>query len=249
MPGAKPPPLVVLPSGPPPPRRPSTARYGLLLPLGIVGLVLLVGWVGWFAYRAWTLRDVWQAIAILHDPARPMDRRFAAAKSLAADPRVTEDQIEPMVFDARLPIRARVLLTGGLTRPLTLQQGLPRRMDRADTLPMPIRLALLMRMAEAAEPGVHWPATPLERMGVRGGDEAARVLSLYCRAAALGSAQASSELQEAADADPSGEDLAAILSAALGTDEQGRLEGLKRAARWLDQNHPAVIEAGGIGTD
>lgn len=247
MPGPNLPPLIVLGSDPPPPRRSSTSRYGLLYPLGILGLVVLIGWVGWFAYRAWTMRDVWRAVAILHDPARPIDDRLASARFLADDPRVTEDQIEPMVFGPDLPIRARMILADGLVRPSVLHHRSPRRIDRFEIIPLPLRLALLMRMAEAAEPDVPWPATPLERMGVRGGDESTRVLSLYCRSAAFGSAQAASELQEAADGEASGEGLASILSAALESDDESRRKRLDQATRWLNQHHPAVIEAGGIG--
>lgn len=246
MSGPKLPPLVILPPSaapPPAPKRGSRARYGLLFPLGIVGLVLLVGWVGWFAYRAWALRDVWQAIAIVHDPAQPMDRRLASARFLANDSRATEDQLEPMVFESRLPMRLRVVLADGLARPADLPNRLPRRMDRYDTIPLAIRLTLLMRMAEAAEPEVRWQATPLERMGVMGGDQSVQALSLYCRAAAFGNAQAASELQAIAETDASENGLASILAAALQSDTNGRVEQLRRAARRLDQTHRAMIAA------
>ncbi|MFO0956740.1 MAG: hypothetical protein U0800_04640 [Isosphaeraceae bacterium] len=170
---------------------------------------------------------------------------MTSARFLAEDARVTDEQLDPMVFESNLPMPVKIILAGGLARPSTLHERFPRRLDRFDTIPLPIRLALLMKLAEAAEPGARWPSSPLQRMGA-GGDEASRLLSLYCRAAAFGDGPGATELQEAADADATKNGLASILASALDGDVEARSDALKKAARWLDENRPATIEAGGI---
>src|SRR4051812_27063925 len=77
---------------PDPPRRSDPDKYGGLFYLGAVGLAILVALVGWFAWGAWTHRDIWTNVYVLHDQKHSERDRLQAAYALARDPRVNQRQ-------------------------------------------------------------------------------------------------------------------------------------------------------------
>ena len=92
------------------PARSTREKYGLLFTLGILGLMVLVALVGWFAYRAWSLRDVWAGIYVLHDKKEPEEKRLQAAYRLSRESRMEQNQLWEMSLRRGLPELARLVL-------------------------------------------------------------------------------------------------------------------------------------------
>jgi hypothetical protein len=111
--------LTILPDSPPPPAQPrltTAQKYGSLYWLGISGLVFSIGLVGWFAWSLVAMRQVWQAVYVLHDTEASAPDREAAVFVLLTDPRVQAQQIQPMLFRPTLPDKARYLLAESLDK-------------------------------------------------------------------------------------------------------------------------------------
>src|SRR3954465_2449948 len=72
------------------PRRSTREKYGGALYLGLAGLAAILALVGWFVHGAWSLREVWSNVYVLHDGRRPDAERIRAADALSRDPRVNQ---------------------------------------------------------------------------------------------------------------------------------------------------------------
>ena len=140
---------------PPGPARSQREKYGTLFYLGIAGLVVLVALVGWFGYRAWSMRDVWSNIYILHDASVPEEKRVQAAFTLSRDPRVEQNQLWDLSLNRRLPELARYLLAEGIGPELVAQdpQGYASAVTLSPDWPDWLRLVLVRPLAYAATRG------------------------------------------------------------------------------------------------
>jgi|GEM_PF-3596081 len=117
--------LTILPdfSPPPQPRLTNSEKYGSLYWMGIAGLIASIMLVSWFAVNLWMMRDVWQAIYVLHDADSPVDARVQAAEFLSTDPRMEPSQIQPMIFRKSLPEKARYILAEHLDKALSAKDA------------------------------------------------------------------------------------------------------------------------------
>ena len=117
--------LTILPdfSPPPQPRLTNSEKYGSLYWMGITGLIASILLVSWFAVNLWMMRDVWQAIYVLHDADSAVDARVQASEFLASDPRMEPSQIQPMIFRKSLPDKARYILAEHLDKALSAKDA------------------------------------------------------------------------------------------------------------------------------
>ena len=162
------------------PARSSREKYGSLFLVGIAGLVVLVALVGWFGYRAWTMRDVWAGIYVLHDRGEPEEKRLQAAYRLSRDPRVEQRQLWELSLRKGLPELARLILAGGISEDLVAEdpQGYVSAVALSPDWPGWLRLALARPLAYAATRG---HAISRERLGelCRLHDPVLRLWALY----------------------------------------------------------------------
>ena len=119
-----------------PPTRSAAAdreKYGALFYLGVGGLVVIVALVGWFAWQAWSLRDVWTNVYILHDARRSEPDRVQAAYALAqrpaGQPAAALGQRPEQAVTAAGPLRPGrgADRRGGVGRPARLRRSPSRR--------------------------------------------------------------------------------------------------------------------------
>ncbi len=108
---------------PPAPRLSNSEKYGSLYWMGISGLIASILLVGWFGTNLWLMRNLWQAIFVLHSADYPEAQRIEAAEKLIADQRMESAQIQPMIFRKSIPEKARYLLAEHLDKALSAQDA------------------------------------------------------------------------------------------------------------------------------
>jgi hypothetical protein len=202
-------------------------------------LVALIGWVSWFAFRAWSMRDLWSNVAIIHDPRRPLEDRLTAARGVSRDPRVDPRQIWDMLIQDGLPERVRSVLGTGLPEDLVRAEPgvvLGAVASRQDW-PASLRLALLLKAAHAVRADGAWPVGPLRDLQVSD-DPAIAMLASFVQAACFRDSAARARLERRAG-DPTSGEFARRLSWALEANDEHRRDELERAQSWLEANHPA----------
>lgn len=222
------------------PRRTEAARYGLLFYLAIAGLVFLVGWIGWFGYRAWTLRDLWGQIYAVGDPSRAEAERIQAASRLVANPDVSQQTLEELSIDRRVPDLARYLLAEGLTAEAAGDD--PRAyglaVARSEGWPDWLRLLRLRPIAYAAASGQAVEPEALTELA-KHEDGAIASWAIYALAESSPSQLAARDALRARGADGSDE-LAGILLEAFEADRASKASRLDRATQWMRANHPGA---------
>jgi hypothetical protein len=148
----------------PPERLSQRAKYGGLFYLGIGGLVVVILLVGKFALEAWSLRDVWWNVYVLHDSKRPEAERIRAAYALSRDSRVDAQQRWDIALRRPLPPLARYLIAESL--PSTLAKPEPdvfaKVVANSDGWPEWLRLLGVRAMGVAASEGTMFPAETLD---------------------------------------------------------------------------------------
>jgi hypothetical protein len=222
------------------PPRSTREKYGLLFTLGIAGLVVLAALVGWFAYRAWSLRDVWAGIYVLHDRKEPEEKRLQAAYWLSRDARMEQKQLWELSLRRGLPDLARLVLADGVGPDLVAEdpQGYVSAVARSPDWPSWLRLALARPLAYAATRG---HAISRERLGelCRLDDPVLRLWALYALAVQpRPDPQTVVEIEQVARTSKPEHELADLFLEAIHADETLRPPILDRATAWTRDHHP-----------
>lgn len=231
-----------------PPRLKAHQKYGGLFYFGIIGLVVLLALVGWFIHGAWSLRDVWSNVYILHDQGRPAAQRVQAAYALSRDARVNQRQRWDICLERNLPDLARYVLAESLSAEAASAdpRAYAMAVARSEGWPNWLRLLLLRPMAYAAIEGVRFPAEPLDEL-MRHEDPAIRlwaalVLAVEDDEGKEGPGRVA--LEQGCPEGGSGPEqgLACLLLEAvrLRGDPAPRKARLDAATRWIRENHPAA---------
>jgi hypothetical protein len=224
-----------------PPPRSDRQKYGSFFLAAVGGLVLVVSLVGWFGYRAWSLRDVWARVYVLHDRSRPDDDRIRAAFALARDPRFEQRQRWETSLRLGLPDLARCLLAEGVGPELVADdpQAFVSAVARSPEWPGWLRLALTRPLALASTEG-----HTLSRERLRDlcwlEDPVIRLWALYTLAVQpRPDPQTAVEIEKVAHDESAPEhELAGMLLEATRGRESERPTILARAAEWNRLHHP-----------
>jgi hypothetical protein len=151
---------------PDPHPRGGVERFGGLFYLGLGGLIVVGALLVWFIHGAWSLRDVFSRIYVLHDPREPADTRVFAARALSRDPRVTQSQLWDIALRRDLPPLARYLVAESLTAEIVAAD--PRAYAEAvaysPNWPAWLRLLAVRPLAYAAIEGFTLPSKPLSAL-------------------------------------------------------------------------------------
>src|SRR5262249_44674293 len=154
-----------------------------LLYLGTAGLAVIVALVGWFAWQAWSLRDVWADVYVLHDRTRGEAERVGAAYALSRDPRVNQRQLWDVALSRQLPPLAGYVVAEARTA--EAGEAAPRAygaaVARSEGWPVWLRLLLTRPMAYAAALDRPVPRTSLAEL-TRNPDRATALLATYALA-------------------------------------------------------------------
>jgi hypothetical protein len=228
---------------PDPPRLSTREKYGGLFALGVIGLPVVMCLVAWFAWGAWSLRDVWANIYVLHDRDRPDAERIRAAYALSRDPRVNQRQCWDICLRKPLPDLARYVLAEALTGEAASAD--PRNyaltVARSPGWPPWLRLLLTRPLAYAAAQGVPIPDGPLRELREWSVDPAIGLWADFALAASRSrDLEAEAALREASRRDGPDRALAESLLDALRVEGEARLRRLDEATRLLRTDHPAT---------
>ncbi|GIW87767.1 MAG: hypothetical protein KatS3mg108_2091 [Isosphaeraceae bacterium] len=233
--------LPILPSAPSPPsapRRSIADRYGALFVLSLAGLFVLTGLIAWFSWSVWGLRNVWEAIYVLNDPARPVAERIAAAQRLATNPAVTPRQLWDLALSRVPPDQARYLLAEALTDEAIAADpnGYALAVARSQGWPAWLRVLLIRPLAYGAD-SHPLPKAPLDELS-GSNDPILALWAAYARAAGRDDPQARATLQAESHGDHA--QLATILLHALDAPPRSNLRRswLDAATAWLRDHHP-----------
>jgi hypothetical protein len=230
---------------PDPPRRSQREKYGGLFFLGLAGLATLVGLLGWFLQGAWSHRDLWTNVYVLHDGARPEADRLGAAFALSRDPRMNDRQRWDICLRRPLPPLARYLVARSLTAGAASAdpRGYALTVARSPDWPDWLRLLLCRPMAYAAARGVKFPREPVVEL-TRSTDRATALWAAFVLAANdPDDRDGRALLESACRAASSGDDLACLLldAAKRGGRPAEQRALLDRATRWVDAHHPEAV--------
>jgi hypothetical protein len=220
-------------------RRSTREKYGGLFYLGIIGLATVIGLVAWFAHGAWSLRDVWSNVYVLHDSRRPDEARIEAAYALSRDPRVTERQLWDIALLKTLPPLARYVIAEALTADaVTDARAYGLSVAKSEGWPDWLRLLLVRPLAYAAAQGRAVPRDSLEELR-RNRDPAIALWATFALAASDDpNGAAAAALERSATTASEDRSLARLLSAALQASGKPRLDRLDEATLWLRSHHP-----------
>jgi hypothetical protein len=225
------------------PARTDREKFGGLFYLGVVGLIVLVLLLAWFGYGVWTMRDVWRATYILHDPKRSDTERILAAYDLTRDAHVTQRQFWDMCLEKSLPSLARYILAERLS--VEAVEADPKAYAEAvaysEGWPDWLRVLLVRPMAFAPEVRIVFPQEPLVALSNHS-DPTVRLWSFYVRAASAHDANAEQALARQAESEEPTQVLAQDLTRALHSVASERLQFLVEATMWLRTHHPQAAE-------
>ncbi|WP_406696726.1 hypothetical protein V5E97_37640 [Singulisphaera sp. Ch08] len=227
---------------PDPPRLSQREKYGSLFYVGLLGLAVLIGLVGWFVHGAWTLRDVWSNVYVLHDEGRPEVERVRAAVALSRDARVNQRQRWDICLRPPLPALARYVLAESLTAEAASAdpRGYALTIARSPDWPVWLRLLLTRPMAYAAVEGIKFPPLALEELKGNPDRGIALWASFVLAQEDLKTQAGRPELEAACQGSGWERELACLLLEATRLkerpDEQRRL--LDQATAWLRLHHP-----------
>ena len=220
-------------------RRSQRDKYGGLFYLGIAGLAVVVALITWFAYSAWSLREVWHNIYVLHDRRRPEAERINAAVALSRDRRVTPRQLWDMTLRKDLPPLARYVVAEAL--PAQTVADNPRAyalsVARSEGWPDWLRLLVFRPLAYAAAEGMKLPREPLEDVRRRS-DPAIVLWATFALAASGDDPQAAAALKAVATGNTAERELAEQLDQALHAQGSARRARLDEATRWIRSHQP-----------
>lgn len=226
---------------PDPARRSLRERYGALYYLGVAGLGLMVALLGWFAWGAWTLRNVWVQVYVLHDPSRPEPDRIQAAYDLSRDARINQRQLWDVGLRKSLPPLARYVVVEALTAEAAAAdpRGYGASVARSEGWPAWLRLLLTRPMAYAAAFDLPVARGSLAELA-RSPDHATALWATFALAeGSEGEPAHDASLRREAATDGPDRPLAAHLVAALDSARlEDRLKALDAATLWLRHNHP-----------
>ena len=229
---------------PDPPRLSLAEKYGGLYYLGIAGLAVAITMVGIFGYGAWTLRDVWSSIWVLHDSERPEADRIRAAWLVAHDPGVNDRQRSDIAFRKTLPPLARYIMAEGMT-PEAIRadpKGYALMVARSEW-PGWLRLVMVRPMAYGVGEGYRIAWEPLDELRANP-DPAIHLWATYTRAVMPpGDPAVAALLAEAAKQDGPFRPLATLLDEAARAEGVARVRKLDEATAWQRTHHP---EAAGL---
>ncbi len=242
-PGARFPKLPILSAGELPPLG-QREKYGGLLYLGIGGLVVLVIMIGWFGYAAWSLRDVWRDVYVLHDVRAPLPDRLAAASRLARSPRFGDDQRLELALERALPDRARHALAEGVSTDLLRAdpRGFSLAVARSPGWPGWLRIPLELDLVRGVIRGYSVPPVALEELA-RNDDPMIAALALFAQAVERpGEPFARKALEVQAAGLGSRADLANRLLGVLDLPAPNREPPMDDISRWLREHHEPTVE-------
>jgi hypothetical protein len=233
-------------------QRSRLEKYGSFYYLALAGLVLLVGMISWFAWGAWSLREVWRDVYILHDPARSEADRVMAAGRLASNPNSTQRQRYDIALNRDLPDRARYLVAEALTTEAAKDdpRGYALAVSRSQGEGWPdwFRLLMLRPLAYGAGAGAAIEQAPLIEL-LEHNDPSIRLWARYVLAESNRyNSEFEKELRSEAAAGDPGELVAILVSALDAEHDADRVALLDEATQWVQDHHPgavAVWSAGG----
>jgi hypothetical protein len=229
--------LPIITLDPPPPKLSQREKYGGLFYLGIAGLVVVVALVGHFAWQAWSLRDVWTEIYVLHDSKKPEADRIRAAYALSRDSRVDAQQHWDIAMRKPLPPLARYLLAE--TLPSAMAKAEPavfaKVVANSEGWPEWLRLLCVRTMAVAASEGTTFPTDVLDSLATRP-DPLLRLWVDYIRSVTIeGDPAATARLRIAAEG---GSAIARELAGAISVGSFERSTHLETATRRIRTDSP-----------
>lgn len=233
------------------PPRGAREKYGGLFYVGIGGLVVLVVLIAWFATGAWSLRDVWRDVYVLHDARRPDLEREAAAVRLAGSTRFGDDQKLALALERGLPDRARHALALGVSADLAGEdpRGFSLAVARSPNWPSWLRLALELNLARGAVRGYAIAPAALDELA-RDDDPVIAAVARFAQAVAGADAgTARQALEQTAAGAGSTAALARMLLKALAAPAPGREPLIDQIGLWLQTGHEptARLKAGVAG--
>jgi hypothetical protein len=234
---------------PPPGQRGAVARsqtdkYGGLFYLGIAGLAVLAVMVSWFAFRLWSMRDVWTDVYVLHDSGHSDLERMRAAFRLAHDPRVNDTQRMEMSLKRDLPDLARYLLAESVSTDAVAPdpRSFALTVARSPGWPDWLRLLLTRQLAYGAARGYVIPREALAELA--GHSDPMIGLWADCALTLLPDppTEASRALEQAAVAPGPTAELAGLLKNAATAPAPERDARLNDASVWLRLHHPQAAK-------
>lgn len=230
--------LPIVTPDPPPSPRSQAEKYGGLYYLGLGGLVFVVALITWFGTRAWSMRDLFQRIYVLHDGSRSEHERTEAAQALATDPRLTARQAWDIVLRKDLPAQARYVIAESLTSEAvaTDPRGYALVVARSAEWPGWLRVLLARPIALAAGEGIRVPREPIEELA--SADDPVLAIWANHALALLGDAHGRAALMRVEG--PNAE-LARWLIEALESKGPRRDAALRAATQWLRDHHPDAV--------
>jgi hypothetical protein len=232
--------LPIITLDPPPTKLTQREKYGGLFYLGIAGLVVVIVLVGRFAWEAWSLRDVWTEIYVLHDSKKPETERILAAYALSRDGRVDAQQRWDIALRKPLPPLARYLLAE--TLPSATAKAEPavfaKVVANSEGWPEWLRLLCVRTMAIAASEGTNFPGDALDSLAARP-DPLLRLWVDYIRSVSVdGDREAAARLQAAA---AGGSASARELADAISVGSYERATHLEAATRRIRIDSPEAL--------
>jgi hypothetical protein len=197
--------------------------------------------VGWFAYGFWSLRDLWEDVYVLHNPARSEAVRVQAAYHLSRDARFNDAQRMEICLRRDVPDLARYLLAESISTdavasdPRSFALAAARSPDWPDWL----RLLLARRLAYGAFRGYAMPAVALDELANHADPMIAlwANLAMAIRARDLGQTAEASLEEPSQRPGPTGE-LAKLLLSVIHSPAGEREARLDEITLWLRTHHP-----------
>jgi hypothetical protein len=149
-----------------PPRLSAREKYGSLFYLGVAGLVFVSLLLTWFCFQAWSLRNIWIDVYVLHDASRPEAERVAAAHRLSVDRRVNDRQAFDIALRKAIPVAARLMLADRVRGDLAAEDpsGYTVMLEHGTVWPIWLRVELARPLAYAAVAGTSLPMRSLESL-------------------------------------------------------------------------------------
>ena len=235
-----------------PPRLSAREKYGSLFYLGIAGLVFVTLLLTWFGLQAWSMRNIWIDVYLLHDASRPEAERVAAAYRLSVDRRVNDRQALDIALRKAIPAAARLILADRIRGDLVAEDpsAYTVMLEHGTDWPIWLRVELARPLAYAAVSGTVLPRRSLATLAA----DSEPAIALWANAAVAlergdNRARAVDRIKLVANDDSDRGELArALLEAVESADLNQRIERLDAASKRTRMIALSLIDRARIGS-